>query len=168
MFQVNNLKAIIVVLVLACAHLEAKQPLPLASCLSFEMNRIDKNTGQFVLDNVFASQLFNSLEKTFPEKKIDWTAWESSVNEYEGEDGKNKTQLKGCFDVSKIHDEPELISAIMRISSTRFQAAMKYYSTSNSEQIPQDKVDSMIDGFDKLIREPKIRKVIEEVVNDET
>ena len=156
----------LIVLCSGCSN--AKEPIPLASCLSFEMNRIDKETGEFVLKNVFAQQLFNNLEATFPEHQIDWTAWTTSVSEYKGEGGKEKTKLKGCFDVTEVHDDDELISSIMRISMTRFQAAMKFYSKSNSEVIPEDKVDSMLDGYENLLRESRTKEMIEEVVGDGT
>ncbi len=149
-----------------CAN--AQQPPPLASCLSYEVNRIDKEMGEFVLKNVFAPQLFKSLEDKFPEQEIDWTAWTTSVTEYKGDDGKDKTKLKGCFDVSEIHNDSELISSIMRVSVTRFQAAMKYYSTPNSDEVPQDKIDSMLDGFENLMNQPKVKKVIKDEISDAT
>lgn len=144
------------------------EPAPLTSCLSFEMNRIDKETGEFVLKNVFAQQLFDNLKTTFPEHNIDWTAWTTSVEEYKDEDGKEKTKLKGCFDITEIYENDELISSIMRISMARFQAAIKFYSKSNSEFIEQDKIDSMLDGYEKLLREPKTKKMFEEVKDSGT
>ncbi|MEP7706090.1 hypothetical protein [Paraglaciecola sp. 25GB23A] len=162
MFQGDSLRVIIVFLLLLCSYSNAKQPAPLGSCLSYEMSRINKDTGRFILKNVFAPQLFENLKKEFPDQKIDWTAWETTVSEYEGEDGKEKTKLKGCFEVAEIHDNTELISSIMRISMARFQAAMKFYSKPSSEFIPQEKVDSMLDGYENLLKEPKVQRAIEE------
>ena len=147
---------------------DAKEPIPLTSCFSFEMNRIDKETGKFVLRNVFSQQLFNNLETSFPEHQIDWTAWTTNVNEYKGEDGKEKTELKGCFDITEISENDELISSIMRMSTTRFQAATKFYSKSNSEFIEQDKVDSMLDGYEEILRDHKTKEALEEVKGNGT
>jgi hypothetical protein len=160
MFQGGSLRVIIIFLFLLSSFAYAQQPAPLGSCLSYEMNRINKDTGDFVLENVFAPQLFENLKKEFPDHKIDWTAWETTVSEYEGEDGKEKTKLKGCFDVSEIHDNTELISSIMRIAMTRFQAAMKFYSKPDSEFITQETVDSMLDGYENLLKKPKVQRAI--------
>lgn len=47
---------ILFLFVLCGGYSNAKEPIPLTSCLSFEMSRIDKETGEFVLRNVFAQQ----------------------------------------------------------------------------------------------------------------
>lgn len=154
------MRTIYIVFILFSCFSEAQEPAPVASCLSYEMNRIDKDTGKFVLQNVFAPQLFESLNKSFPDQGIDWFAWTTSVDEYKGEDGKEKTKLKGCFDVTKIHEDTGLISAIMTVSMTRFQAAMKFYSKPNSEQVPQNEIDSMLDGYEDLLKDQKVKQAI--------
>lgn len=159
-FQGQILRTFFIAMIFFSCFSEAQEPAPVASCLSYEMNRIDKDTGMFVLKNVFAPQLFESLNNRFPNQDIDWTAWTTSVKEYKGEDGKDKTKLKGCFDVTKIHDNTELISAIMRVSLARFQAAMKFYSKPNSEQVPQNEIDSMLDGYEDLLKNPKVQQEI--------
>lgn len=140
----------------------AQQSAPLASCISYEMNRIDKNTGAFVLENVFTAQLFENLKSKFPKVAVDWSAWATSVKEYIGDDGKDKTKLKGCFDISEIHKDSKLVSSIMRISMTRFQAAMKFYSKPKSEHIPQEKVDLMLDGYEELLKTKSVKKAMQE------
>ncbi|WP_218398535.1 hypothetical protein [Alteromonas lipotrueae] len=155
------MRTILVVLLFLVSFSNAQEPAPLASCLSYEMNRIDKDTGKFVLQNVFAPQLFENLKQNFPDQDIDWSNWATSVDEYIGEDGRSKTKLKGCFDVSIIHENTELISSIMRISMTRFQAAMKFYSKPDTEHIPQNKVDSMLDGYEEVLKDPKVKQAIE-------
>ena len=156
------MRTIYIALIFFSCFSKAQEPAPLASCLSFEMNRIDKDTGKFVLKNVFAPQLFETLNKSFPEQDIDWTAWTTSVEEYKGKDGKEKTKLKGCFDITKIHKDTELISSIMRVSMTRFQAAMKFYSKPDSEQVPQNEVDSMLDGYEDLLKNQKVKQAIKD------
>ena len=162
MFQGGHLRTIYIVFILFSCFSEAQEPAPLASCLSFEMSRIDKDTGKFVLKNVFAPQLFESLKKSFPDQDIDWSAWTTSVGEYKGEYDKEKTRLKGCFDITKIQDDTELISSIMRISMIRFQAAMKYYSKSDTEHVPQNKIDSMLDGYEEVLKNPKVKQAIKD------
>lgn len=149
----------IAIFIISCV-VEAQESTPLTSCLSYEVSRIDKDTGEFVLENVFAPSLFENLNKNFPDKDIEWSAWTTSVDEYRGTDGKDKTKLKGCFDVSEIHDNTELISSIMRIAMTRFQAAMKFYSKPDSEFITQETVDSMLDGYENLLKKPKVQRAI--------
>ena len=143
-----------------CCFAEAQEPTPIGSCLSYEMNRIDKDTGEFVLENVFAPQLFENLNKNFPDKGIDWSAWTTSVDEYKGADGKDKTRLKGCFDVTKIHSDVELVSSIMEISMTRFQAAMKFYSKSDSEHIPNTKIESTVEGYMEILKNLKVNQEV--------
>ncbi|WP_213608145.1 hypothetical protein [Pseudoalteromonas sp.] len=155
------MRTILVGLLFLASFSNAQEPAPLASCLSYEMNRIDKDTGRFVLKNVFASQLFENLKHNFPDQDIDWSSWTTSLDEYIGEDGKAKTKLKGCFDVSTIYENSELISTIMEISMTRFQAAMKFYSKPDSEQIPQNKVDLMLDGYKEILKDPKVKQAVE-------
>ncbi|MCG7550486.1 hypothetical protein [Pseudoalteromonas sp. Of7M-16] len=139
---------------------EAQEPAPLASCLSYEVSRIDKDMGKFILQNVFAPQLFENLDKRFPDQDIDWSAWTLSVDEYKSEDDKEKTKLKGCFDITKIQDNNELISSIMRVSMTRFQAAMKFYSKPSAERIPKNKIESMLDGYEDLLKNPKVKQAM--------
>lgn len=156
------MRTIYIALIFFSCLSKAQEPAPFGSCLSYEINRIDKDTGKFVLKNVFAPQLFENLNKSFPETDIDWTAWTTSVDEYKGEDGKEKTKLKGCFDVTKIHDDSELISSIMRISMVRFQAAMKFYSKSDTEHVPQNKIDSMLDSYEESLKNSKVKQAIKE------
>lgn len=143
---------------------EAQQPAPLASCLSYEVSRIDKDIGKLILKNVFAPQLFESLDKHFPDQDIDWSAWTVNVDEYIGEDGEEKTKLKGCFDITEVVDNNELISSIMRVSMTRFQAAMKFYSKPNNEQIPQSKIESMLDRYEDLLKNPKFKQTMKDAL----
>lgn len=154
------MRIITVFLLFLCSYTNAQQTAPLSSCISYEMNRIDKDTGEFVLRNVFAPQLFENLKERFPDQKIDWTAWTTSVSEYKDEGGKEKTKLKGCFDVSEIHEDSEFVSSIMRIAVTRFQAAMKFYSTPSSDHIPQEDVNSMLNGYEGLLKAPEVKKAI--------
>jgi hypothetical protein len=116
--------------------------------------------GELVLRNVFTTQLYEKLKMTHPEVKIDWSAWTTEVSEYKGEDSKDKTKLKGCFNISEIHENAELVSSIMRVSMSRFQAAMKFYSKPNSEHIPKEKVDEMLDGYEGLLKDEKVKKAI--------
>jgi hypothetical protein len=162
MFQGGNVRVFITILLFLTSYVNAQEPAPIASCLSYEMNRIDKKMGELVLRNVFATQLFENLDKKFPEVEIEWSAWATSVNEYNGEDGKNKTKLEGCFDISEIHNDSELVSSIMKVSMSRFQAAMKFYSKPSSEHIPQEKVDLMLDGYEDLLKDEKVKKAIKD------
>lgn len=156
------MRIIIILLLYMSSFTNAQEPVPVESCLSYEMNRIDNKMGELVLRNVFAPQLFENLDKKFPEVKIDWSAWATSVNEYKGEDGKNKTKLEGCFDISKIHNDSDLVSSIMKVSMDRFQAAMKFYSKPSSEHIPQEKIDLMLDGYEDLLKDEKVKKAIKD------
>jgi hypothetical protein len=160
MFQGGSLRVIYIAIFIISCFVEAQESTPLTSCLSYEVSRIDKDTGKFVLENVFAPSLFENLNKNFPDKDIEWSAWTTSVDEYRGTDGKDKTRLKGCFDVGKIHDDVELISSIMKISMTRFQAAMKFYSKPDSEHVPITKIDSMLEGYKKILKNPKVKQEI--------
>lgn len=144
-------------LILISCFCRAEGSVPLASCLSYEVNRIDKDTGMFVLENVFAPQLFESLNKSFAEHNLDWTAWTTSVEEYIDEDGQEKTELKGCFDITKIHDNSTLIASIMRVAMARFQAAMNYYSKSDSALVPESKVDVMLNDYEQLLKSQSLK-----------
>ncbi len=144
-------------LILISCFCRTEGSVPLASCLSYEVNRIDKDTGMFILKNVFAPQLFESLNKSFAEHNLDWTAWATSVEEYIDEDGQEKTKLKGCFDITKIHDNSTLIASIMRVAMARFQAAMNYYSKSDSALVPESKVDVMLNDYEQLLKSQSLK-----------
>ncbi|MDN3653412.1 hypothetical protein QWY77_11730 [Thalassotalea ponticola] len=154
------MRIILVLIFFHSGYSYAQKTAPISSCLSYEMNRINKNTGTFVLKNVFSQELFDNLNSKFPNQEIDWSAWTTEVLEYNSEDGKAKTKLKGCFDVSKIYEDSALISSIMRVSMKRFNAAMTFYSKPSSEQIPQDKVDTMVDGYEELLKDDEVKKAI--------
>jgi hypothetical protein len=140
----------------------AQQPYPVSSCISYEMNRINSETGEFVLRNVFKEQLYLTLEKNFPDVDISWSSWITSLYEYTGEDGKEKTKLEGCFDVSKIHENSELVTSIMRVGMERFQAAMKFYSKKSSELISEEKIDVMLNGYEDIFGSKKFQKIIKD------
>ena len=162
MFQGEFVRSIITLsfLLVSCAN--ADQPAPVESCFAYKVDRIDEEMGRFVLKNVFAPQLFEDLQKEFPRQDIDWSAWRTSVNEYKDEDGTERTELEGCFDISEIYGDSELVSSIMRISAKRFQAAMEFYSTPDSDPVPDEKVDPMIDGYEQLLEDEKVKEVIED------
>jgi hypothetical protein len=71
MSQGGTVPVFILLLLPLASYVNAQEPAPLASCLSYEMNRIDKNMGELVLRNVFATQLFENLSKKFPEVEIE-------------------------------------------------------------------------------------------------
>ena len=66
----------------------------------------------FILETLFAPQLSESLNKSFAEHNFNWTTWTTSFEEYTDEDGQEKTKLKGCFNITKIHDNSTLIASI--------------------------------------------------------
>jgi hypothetical protein len=140
----------------------AESPAPIESCISYEMNKIKSETGEFVLSNIFTDQLYESLDSKFPEVDVDWRQWTTKVENYVGDDGKNKTKLKGCFDISEIYADSKLIGSIMSAATERFQAAMKFYSSKSSDLLSDDKVNEMLNRFENTIAHESVKAAIEE------
>ena len=135
------------------------------SCITYEFNEINPKMSELVLKNIFKEPLFKNLSKALPERKVNWEeSWKTSFGTYVDEKNRSRTYLEACLAIAEFHNDITFIKSAMKIAAERFDAALKFYSTkeSNSE-IEVLKPNELIDKFDKIIKDPRVQKEIEKI-----
>ncbi|WNC69766.1 hypothetical protein RI845_06365 [Thalassotalea nanhaiensis] len=154
--------------IIAAISFSASANAPVESCLTYTFNEVKISSATLILNNIFDNHLHGELAAKFPDLEVDWTKWSTEAKNFVSDSGIKRTSMEACFDVTSIYQNTDLVSDIMKIANDRFVAGLKHYSSKESKHIEKDKIDSMLTGFEPLIKKPEVQEYIDSKLTEDS